>query len=71
MRPWAVSAGGFSCCRRAQTCPDCLAQGRKSKGRKTVKFTARCAVCSRCRECISRLPKWGAEAQTMSEGRLR
>lgn len=71
-----------SCCRRARTCPDCLAQGRKSKGTKTVKFTARCAVCGRefeaeragqrrCRECISRLPKWGAEAQAASEGRLR
>lgn len=69
-------------CRRAQTCPDCLARGRKSKGRKTVKFTARCAVCGaefeaeragqrRCRECIARLPKWSAEAQAMSEGRSR
>lgn len=69
-------------CRRARTCPDCLAQGRKSKGRKTVKFTARCAVCGaefeaeragqrRCRECIRRMPKWGAEAQARSEGRSR
>lgn len=47
-----------------------------------MKFTARCAVCGRefeveragqrrCRECVSRLPKWGAEAQERSEGRLR
>lgn len=51
-----------------QTCPACLAAGRKSQGKKTVKFEAVCPVCGsafgatrkdqrRCPACIAEKPK--------------
>lgn len=60
--------------RDVKTCPECLAQGRKSAGTPKVAGRARCAVCGagfeqrrktqrRCPACISAAPKWSVSLQ--------
>ncbi len=60
--------------RLRQTCPDCLAGGRKCKGVRTVKGTRTCAVCGkefgytmsrqvRCPDCIAEKPRHSAKQQ--------
>ena len=60
--------------KKLQTCPECLAAGKKAKGVRTPKGEAACRVCGatfvktassqvRCPECIARAPKWSARAQ--------
>lgn len=70
--PERPGASRESAYRLVQTCPECLAAGRRSKGTHPVKFVARCAVCGRefgaerkgqrrCRECIAAKPKHGPD----------
>ena len=58
---------------RAQTCPECVAMGRKAKGTRNA-GTGTCAVCGaeftktrggqrRCPACIAEKPSWSAEQQ--------
>ena len=63
-----------------QTCPACLAAGRKSKGEPKRTYRRVCAVChetfdarrknqKRCDACIARAPKHAADKQRAKEGR--
>lgn len=63
-----------------QTCPACLAAGRKSKGEPKRTYKRVCAVChgefdarrknqKRCDACIARAPKHGARQQIAREAR--
>lgn len=70
--------------RNARTCPECLAAGRKTKGRGIARSgpaSAVCAVCgrefeksqrnqSRCPECIAEHPKWAAAAHARQRARM-
>lgn len=66
--------------RPVQTCPACLAAGRKSKGEPKHTYRRVCAVChgtfdarrknqKRCDACIARAPKHAADKQIAREAR--
>lgn len=64
------------------TCPECIAQGRRSKGERRSQGDALCAVCGspftkryghqrRCPECIAKAPKKRIDQQRREHARLR